>query len=124
MDIIGQHYKDIFANNKEFVDALYRTDKLILEHRKPIEHTVKTSNGDWYSFIHAPLLFNKDIIGIISIGTDITEQIREFEKIKKDVELITNQYFINNGKTYADMKREFTKMKERLSAIKTRNGGA
>lgn len=124
MDIIGQHYKDIFANNKEFVDALYRIDKLILEHRKPIEHTVKTSNGDWYSFIHAPLLFNKDIIGIISIGTDITEQIREFEKIKKDVELITNQYFINNGKTYADMKREFTKMKERLSAIKTRNGGA
>jgi transcriptional regulator with PAS, ATPase and Fis domain len=124
MDIIGQHYKDVFANNKEFVDALYRIDKLILEHKKTIEHTIKTDNNDWYSFIHTPLLFNKDIIGIISIGTDITEQIREFEKIKKEVELITKQYFINNDETHADMKREFAKIKEKLSAIKTRNGGA
>lgn len=124
MDIIGQHYKDIFVSNKEFIDSLYRIDKLIIEHRKPIEHTVKTNNNDWYSFIHTPLFFNKDIIGIISIGTDITEQIREFEKIKKEVELITKQYFINNDKTYADMKREFAKMKEKISAIKTRNGGA
>lgn len=126
VDIIGKSYKEVFFYDEQFVDRLSRIDKVILTSKEPIKAMSYVSNDHWYEFTHLPLLYNNEIIGIISIGLNITEQIKELENIKKEVERVTYQYLKNSTQTHIDMKRELNNMKEKLSILKSnsRNGGA
>lgn len=117
-DIIGKSLVELFPDNKEMIDDFKNIDKNIFLLKKELESVFcfqKAKNKKlWFGCLNIPLKTNNDMIGVITIGRDITEKVEEMEKFKEKYEKLTSTFLLYHSKEKEQIMEEIKQIRKNV----------
>lgn len=124
-DIVGRNIKDIFSDDKNVVDAIIEIDNKTKETLEEQEVVIKRDiygSLYWFGCINVPLIINTDdVIGILTIGKDITSKINAVDELRDNVNNMAESYLKIHEKESAILNQEMKNLKESMQRVNLLN---
>lgn len=125
-NIIGKNILDLFSSDEEFINDIKEYDEEVISTGKEKEIILaKTTTGQkyWFGCINIPLKSETEIIGVLTLGRDITEKIEKVEEFKTKFDSMSSKYISKHLKENEKIKEEMNKIRDNVRNMKLLNSG-
>lgn len=125
-DIIGKNVSELFSYDPDFLNSLKEHDEEVINTGEKKEDILlkKTPSGkqNWIGCVTVPLKFESKIIGLLTIGRDITDKIQKVEEFKTHFNSISSKYLLKHLRENEKIKEEMDDIKNNIRNMYFLNG--